>query len=403
MAQRIQYAPETGRALPDPLLDDWLRPAISMRGLSRSFGSRVTLENIDLEIEHGEILVVLGPSGSGKTTLLKIIAGLDSPDAGDVFLNGICSTHLSPQKRGLGVVFQEQALFQRMTAAENVAFGLKVRNVDRESTDRTVNELLELTGLFLHRHKYPSQLSGGQRQRVALARALAHKPQAMLFDEPFSALDAVTRTMLRREVRSILRELKVAALFITHDQEEAMGLADRIAILHDGKLQQVGTPFDIYTQPRTEFVATFLGAANVLRGRFAGGAVEIGTGRLPVTEIPRQFSEGQSVKVLFRPEDIELLFEPELPSDPGIIGQATIDELSFAGSTERISLKFEVGVEQRGNVIPELHESRRPPILSNASTIVASRSKWESGRRPAEIGETVSVFLRDFRILSETD
>ncbi|MDX6713268.1 MAG: sulfate/thiosulfate transport system ATP-binding protein [Blastocatellia bacterium] len=403
MAQRIQYAPETGRALPDPLLDDWLRPAISMRGLSRSFGSRVTLENIDLEIEHGEILVVLGPSGSGKTTLLKIIAGLDSPDAGDVFLNGTCSTHLSPQKRGLGVVFQEQALFQRMTAAENVAFGLKVRNVDRESTDRTVNELLELTGLSSHRQKYPSQLSGGQRQRVALARALAHKPQAMLFDEPFSALDAVTRTMLRREVRSILRELKVAALFITHDQEEAMGLADRIAILHDGKLQQVGTPFDIYTQPRTEFVATFLGAANVLRGRFAGGEVEIGTGRLPITETPRQFSEGQSVKVLFRPEDIELLFEPEFPSDPGIIGQATIDELSFAGSTERISLKFEVGVEPCSDVIPELHESRRQPSLSHVSTLVASRSKWESGRRPAEIGETVSVFLRDFRILSEAD
>jgi putative spermidine/putrescine transport system ATP-binding protein len=403
MAQRIQYAPETGRALPDPLLDDWLRPAISMRGLSRSFGSRVTLENIDLEIEHGEILVVLGPSGSGKTTLLKIIAGLDSPDAGDVFLNGTCSTHLSPQKRGLGVVFQEQALFQRMTAAENVAFGLKVRNVDRESTDRTVNELLELTGLSSHRQKYPSQLSGGQRQRVALARALAHKPQAMLFDEPFSALDAVTRTMLRREVRSILRELKVAALFITHDQEEAMGLADRIAILHDGKLQQVGTPFDIYTQPRTEFVATFLGAANVLRGRFAGGEVEIGTGRLPITETPRQFSEGQSVKVLFRPEDIELLFEPEFPSDPGIIGQATIDELSFAGSTERISLKFEVGVEPCSDVIPELHESRRQPSFSHVSTLVASRSKWESGRRPAEIGETVSVFLRDFRILSEAD
>jgi len=309
MALRIQYAPETGRALLGSHLDDWRQPAISVRGLSKRFGSRVTLEHVDLEIEHGEILVVLGPSGSGKTTLLKMIAGLDSPDTGDVFLNGTQSTHLSPQKRELGVVFQEQALFQRMTAADNVAFGLKVRNVDRESTSRTVNELLELTGLSSHRHKYPSQLSGGQRQRVALARALAHKPQAMLFDEPFSALDAVTRTMLRREVRSILRELNVAALFITHDQEEAMGLADRIAILHDGKLQQVGTPFDIYTQPRTEFVATFLGAANVLRGRFVRGAVEIGTARLQVTELPRQFSEGQSVKVLFRPEDIELLFE----------------------------------------------------------------------------------------------
>jgi putative spermidine/putrescine transport system ATP-binding protein len=401
MAQRIQYAPENGRGLLGSHLDDWQRPAISVRGLSKSFGSRVTLDNVDLEIEQGEILVVLGPSGSGKTTLLKMIAGLDSPDAGDVFLNGTRSTHLSPQKRELGVVFQEQALFQRMTAADNVAFGLKVRNVDNERTNRIVNELLELTGLSSHRAKYPSQMSGGQRQRVALARALAHRPQAMLFDEPFSALDAVTRTMLRREVRSILRELKVAALFITHDQEEAMGLADRIAILHDGKLQQVGTPYNIYTQPRTEFVATFLGAANVLRGRFLRGAVEIGTGRLQLTEIPQRFSEGQFVKVLFRPEDIELLFEPDVQSDPGIIGRASIVDLSFAGSTERISLKFEARGEPHSDVIRTADQSRRPPSLSSASTIVASRSKWESGRRPAEIGETVSVFLRDFRILSD--
>jgi len=191
-----------------------------------------------------------------------------------------------------------------------VAFGLKVRNVDNERTNRIVNELLELTGLSSHRAKYPSQMSGGQRQRVALARALAHKPQAMLFDEPFSALDAVTRTMLRREVRSILRELKVAALFITHDQEEAMGLADRIAILHDGKLQQVGTPYNIYTQPRTEFVATFLGAANVLRGHFLRGAVEIGTGRLQLTESPQRFSEGQFVKVCSDPKTLSYYSNP---------------------------------------------------------------------------------------------
>ncbi|HEY6402306.1 MAG TPA: ABC transporter ATP-binding protein, partial [Blastocatellia bacterium] len=233
-------------------------PAIGVTHLSKSFGGQQIIADVSFEIAAGEMLVVLGPSGSGKTTLLRIIAGLEQPDAGEIYLNGKQARILPPQKRELGVVFQEHALFQRKTAEQNVAFGLEARKLTRAEIDRTVDEMLDLVNLREHRKKYPSQLSGGQRQRVALARALAFRPTAMLFDEPFSALDAVTRLELRREIRNLLREMNIAALFITHDQEEALEVADRIIVLNRGRIEQEGAPFDVYNRPRNEFVATFL-------------------------------------------------------------------------------------------------------------------------------------------------
>src|SRR5882762_4011091 len=227
-------------------------PVISVRNISKQFELQTILKGISFEISEGEFLVVLGPSGSGKTTLLRIIAGLEQPDHGDIFLNGCRANDYTPQQRELGVVFQEQALFQKMTAEQNIAFGLRVRNARREAIQQTVDEMLELTQMVEHRRKYPAQLSGGQRQRVAVARALAHRPHAMLFDEPFSALDPVTRTEIRREVRSLLRGLNVSALFITHDQEEALEMADNVTVLHNGSIEQSGTPFEIYNRPMTE-------------------------------------------------------------------------------------------------------------------------------------------------------
>ncbi len=282
--------------MPDPINEDShsdesapdaVVPSIRVLDVRRRFGRQVVLDGVSFEIPPGEMLVVLGPSGSGKTTLLRMIAGLDRPDSGEILLKGKSTAGLPPQDRRLGVVFQEQALFQHMSVVENIAFGLRVRRASRDDIARKVETMLDLTRLGAHRHKVPSQLSGGQRQRVAVARALVIKPDAMLFDEPFSALDAVTRTELRREVRHTLKTVNLAAMFITHDQEEALELADRIVVLNDGKIEQIGTPFDVYNHPANEFVATFLGAANVLLGRYRGGKVVLGAMRLePPESIP---------------------------------------------------------------------------------------------------------------------
>jgi sulfate transport system ATP-binding protein len=285
--------------------------AISVRGLSKSFGPQGVLAGVSFDIAEGEMLVVLGPSGSGKTTLLRIIAGLEQCDSGEVYLKSRRSTNLPPQERKLGVVFQEQALFQRMTVEQNIAFGLKLRRAPGARVRRVVDEMLSLTALNDHSRKYPAQLSGGQRQRVAVARALAFKPDALLFDEPFSALDAVTRTELRREVRAVLRGMNIPALFITHDQEEALELADRIAVLNQGRIEQLDTPFEIYNHPKNEFVATFLGAANVLLGRVREGRIAVGGLRLKLPESAPAFAERQPVKVVFRPEDVALNFQPQ--------------------------------------------------------------------------------------------
>src|SRR5205823_12633948 len=254
-------------------------------------------------------------SGSGKTTILRIIAGLEQPDSGRVILHGKDVTDLPARERGVGVIFQAYALFPRMTVEKNIGFGLKIRRVPRKKRKETVNRLLKLVQLEEHRKKYPWQLSGGQQQRVAIARTLAYKPQVLLFDEPFGALDAQTRVHLRREIRGLLRQVKVPSVFITHDQEEALELGDRIAVLNNGHLEQVGTPDEDYNHPATEFVATILGAANLLLGVASDGAVQIGSARLPADKETRRYREGQSVKLVFRPEDACHSRDANLPHD----------------------------------------------------------------------------------------
>jgi sulfate transport system ATP-binding protein len=213
--------------------------------------------------------------GSARATILRIIAGLELPDSGYVILHGQDVTDLPARERGVGVIFQSYALFPRMTVERNIAYGLKIRRSPRKERRETVDRLIKLVQLEQHRKKYPSQLSGGQQQRVAIARTLAYKPQVLLFDEPFGALDAQTRVHLRREIRALLRQVKVPSIFITHDQEEALELGDRIAVLNEGKLEQIGTPDQVYNQPATEYVATFLGAANLLLGVATNGFVRL--------------------------------------------------------------------------------------------------------------------------------
>jgi len=374
--------------------------AISVRDLRKSFGEVGVLDGVSVDIAAGELVVVLGPSGSGKTTLLRIIAGLDRPDSGDVYLGGSLATSVAPQERRLGVVFQEQALFQHMTVEENIGFGLKLRKLPKNEVAEKVSSMLRLTRLEKHRRKLPSQLSGGQRQRVAVARAIAIKPDAMLFDEPFSALDAVTRTELRREVRTMLRAVNMAAFFITHDQEEALELADRVAVLNEGRIEQIGTPFEIYNHPSNEFVATFLGAANVLLGRFRAGKVAVGGLRVDLPTTAPMLSDNQPVKLVFRPEDLVLNFQPQLLDTPYYLGAAIVDDVSYVGPSERVVVRLSLrpprGTESgdRKATLTLVDES-----FSDTFPIIVTRTKWDASDMQLSPGDRVVVGLKDYRVL----
>lgn len=240
---------------------------LELRHVSKRFGAVTALDGIDLSVRDGEILGLLGPSGCGKTTALRIIAGFETPDAGEIYVGRRLAAGggrwVPPERRHVGMVFQDYALFPHLTVAGNAAFGLKPGNAAR----RRVQEVLELVGLADYAHRYPHELSGGQQQRLALARALAPRPASLLLDEPFSNLDAALRAQMRHEVRSILKHEGVTAIFVTHDQKDAFAICDRIAVMRAGRVEQVGTPQELYTLPKTEFVARFVGLSNVLQGR----------------------------------------------------------------------------------------------------------------------------------------
>ena len=240
--------------------------SIVIRNVSKRFGDFVALDDVSLEVEGGSLTALLGPSGSGKSTLLRVVAGLEWADTGDVALSGLDATALTPQKRNVGFVFQHYAAFKHMTVRENVAFGLKVRKRPRAEIRERVERLLRLVQLEAFGHRYPAQLSGGQRQRMALARALAPEPQVLLLDEPFGALDARVRSELRDWLRHLHDEVHVTTVFVTHDQEEAMDVADQVAVMNQGRVEQVGTPTELYDRPASEFVMRFVGDANRLGG-----------------------------------------------------------------------------------------------------------------------------------------
>jgi sulfate/thiosulfate transport system ATP-binding protein len=376
---------------------------ISVRGLTKSFGGQPVLSEVSLQVAAGESLVILGPSGGGKSTLLRIIAGLETPDTGEVLLGGRPATHLLPRQRGLGVVFQDYALFRHQTVEENIAFGLRMRGVSAAETAETVGKMLDLVRLREHRRKYPAHLSGGQRQRVAIARALAYRPAAILFDEAFSALDDVTRLEMRREIRALLRAGNTPAIFITHNQEEALEIADRIAVLNRGCVEQVGTPFEIYNRPQTEFVATFLGAANVLIGRWREGKILLGRTRLrPPPDAP-PFADGQPVKVVFRPEDAVLNFQPQLLDTPYYLGRAEVEEISYAGHGERLALRLLLWAPSASDGDAA---SGRPPKLTlvdegyvEGFAVTVTRSKYAVDEMELSVGDEVAVGLKSYRLL----
>jgi len=240
---------------------------IRVEGLTKHWGAFTALDGVSLTVPDGSLTALLGPSGSGKSTLLRVIAGLETPDAGRVAIAGTDVTGVPPQQRGIGFVFQHYAAFKHMTVRANVAFGLTVRHRPRAEVAHRVGELLQIVGLEGHQHRYPSELSGGQRQRMALARALAVEPSVLLLDEPFGALDAKVRAELRAWLRRLHDEVHVTTVLVTHDQEEAMDVADRIAVLNDGRLEQVGAPRELYDRPASDFVMGFLGPVTRLEGR----------------------------------------------------------------------------------------------------------------------------------------
>ena len=283
-------------------------PVLELEDVSKRYGEETVIHDLSLEVRDGEILTLLGPSGCGKTTTLRLIAGLETPDRGLVSLDGTSvagnGSFVPPEERGVGVVFQEFALFPHLTASENVAFGLT--DWPEADRDRRVEELLELVGLADHGDDYPRELSGGQQQRVALARSLAPEPEMLLLDEPFSNLDVDLRVEMREEVRRIIKETGVTAVSVTHDQEEALSVSDRVAVMHEGNLEQVGQPERVFQNPKSRFVAGFLGHASFLSGTVHGDHVDTSLGRVLRTDVDGLVAEydGTEIDLLVRPDDV---------------------------------------------------------------------------------------------------
>lgn len=374
--------------------------AASVRGVSKKFAGTVVLEDIDFDVGEGESVVLLGASGSGKTTILRIIAGLEEPDTGRVILHGKDVTELPSRERGVGVIFQSYALFPRMNVEKNITYGLRIRHRPRKEIKETLDRLIALVRLEEHRKKYPSQLSGGQQQRVAIARTLAYEPKVLLFDEPFGALDALTRLHLRREIHALLKEVKVPAIFITHDQEEALELGDRIAVINAGRIEQIGTPDEVYNKPETEYVATFLGAANLLLGVVTRGAVEIGAATIPAREETARFREGQAVKLVFRPEDVHLSPKGTMPEGCRRLANGIIEQINFVGAYERLTLRLDLTESQPAESEPPLYKVTITTLEKRSGIpVVVTRPKPEASAMRLKVGDRVAIGLTAFRVL----
>ncbi|WP_448331966.1 ABC transporter ATP-binding protein [Streptomyces sp. DSM 41534] len=312
---------------------------VEFRRLRREFGPTVALDGLDLTVRPGELLALLGPSGCGKTTALRLLAGFEHPDAGEVLVDGQDVTGVPAHRRDAGMVFQSYSLFPHLSAVDNVAFGLRMRKVRTAERRARAAELLELVGLGDKGERFPHQLSGGQQQRVALARALALRPRVLLLDEPLSALDAKVRLTLREEIRRLQRELGITTLFVTHDQEEALSMADRVAVMRAGRLEQCAPPSELYGRPATAFVAEFVGTMSRIPGHLDGTTVEVLGQRLPVDgEVPAT----PEVDVLVRPEAVHIAAEGQ--------GDARVVATAFLGATTRLTVRMADGVEIKADL-----------------------------------------------------
>jgi putative spermidine/putrescine transport system ATP-binding protein len=328
--------------------------------VSKSFATVSAVNDFSLSIEKGKLVSFLGPSGCGKTTTLRMIAGFEQPDSGTITLDGEDITIVPPNRRDIGMVFQSYALFPNMTVRENVAFGLKMRHAPKEQLERQVNEVLELVRLSDTARRYPHQLSGGQQQRIALARALAVKPRVLLLDEPLSALDAEVRVALRAEIRSIQSDLAITTVYVTHDQEEALSISDRVVVMNAGMIEQIGSSIEIYRQPQTRFVATFIGTANQFNGK-ASGTQKVLWNNMQIKTLPfnHNIMEGQAVVVLVRPESIHVTTSDSDRAGWNTI-QGIIETITFHGAVTRL------GVNVNGHrLVADVTASQTEPLSLN--------------------------------------
>jgi len=318
-----------------------LSKQLVLENISKHFGSLVAVQNVNLVIEPGEFICFLGPSGCGKTTLLRIITGFEQQTAGDIIYDGNVINDVIPQKRDFGIVFQSYALFPNMTVHQNVAFGLKMRKMPKNLIDERVSEILQLVGLAAWEGHYPSQLSGGQQQRVALGRAIAIKPKVLLLDEPLSALDAKIRIRLRVVIKKLQEELGVTMIYVTHDQEEALALADRVVIMRDGEIRQIGSPWEIYKKPKTSFIAEFVGTSNFITGKKKNGNVKFGRLELAVSNI--NDTKSDTVYLAIRPENIERVDEAVPPDTylPSNVVEVEAEVINFLGAIVRVAFILE--------------------------------------------------------------
>ncbi|RYE86271.1 MAG: ABC transporter ATP-binding protein [Hyphomicrobiales bacterium] len=329
--------------------------------LVKTFGTNTVVKGVDLSFNKGEFVSLLGPSGCGKTTILRMIAGFERPDSGRIVVEGKDITDLNPNQRKIGMVFQAYALFPNMNVADNIGFGLKIAGTPKGQREARVEEMLNLIGLVGYGKRFPFELSGGQQQRVALARALAPSPRMLLLDEPLSALDAKIRVSLREQIREIQRELGITTVFVTHDQEEALSISDRVVVLSQGSVEQFGKPFEVYNRPATKFVATFVGTLNTINARVTDAAsktVTIGATSAVIPALPADARTGDTVALTMRPEAVTLANG----GDRDIVLDGRVSEVAFLGSV--IRLKVDLG----DNVVSldTFNDQRTPPPAHGA-------------------------------------
>jgi spermidine/putrescine ABC transporter ATP-binding subunit len=319
----------------DPLTDRSATsapPSIAFSGVSKRYGTHTAVESLDLEIQEGEFFCLLGPSGCGKTTTLNLLGGFAAASTGDIRIRGEVVTRTPPHRRKVNTVFQSYALFPHLNVRDNVAFGLRMAKVPRDQTDTRVLEALRLVALDTYADRYPAQLSGGQQQRVAVARALVNRPAVLLLDEPLGSLDLKLRKRLQVELSQIQREIGTTFVFVTHDQSEAMAMADRIAIMNEGRVEQIGTAKEIYQQPASRFVADFIGESNFIDVKWHDGVVVTAHDKVPLPS-PNTTGSGSGT-LMVRPESVRLA--SATPSDPGLLG--TVVKVSFLGNLTRVSI-----------------------------------------------------------------
>lgn len=318
---------------------------LELKHITKSFGKTEVLKDIDINIGKGEFITLLGPSGCGKTTILRIIAGLEVPDKGSVYLNGVDVTNSEPNKRDVNTVFQNYALFPHMNVEDNIGYGMKLHKTDKKQMAAKVDEVLELVQLTGYNKRLPSELSGGQKQRIAIARAIVNNPKVLLLDEPLGALDLQLRRQMQTELKRLQKKLGITFIYITHDQEEAINMSDRIAVMRDGLFQQIGSPSEIYDWPRTSYVAEFVGNANLIHGKVSSvndgiAAVEAPGGIVNVNIRDVEPTPGMKVTLAVRSENVKLF------SNPIIAGiRCKLKEKSFAGGMLKIFLQLEDGTE----------------------------------------------------------